>query len=213
MALDFYYGSGSPYAWKVWLVLEHKGIPYNFKLLSFDKEETKAPAFRAINPRGKVPTIVDNGFALWESGPVAEYLEEQYPQKPLMPKDAKARAIVRRIAEETQDYVEKAIGGLAEIALYKKETPTKDELDKAKGAVMEELGRIEAQFVGPGVAGALSLADFTLFPWARMLRRIEDRKPGMGIGNDKLPPKLRGWIKMIESLPYCEKTLPPHWKG
>ena len=34
MALDFYYGSGSPYAWKVWLVLEHKGIPYNFRLLS-----------------------------------------------------------------------------------------------------------------------------------------------------------------------------------
>ncbi len=213
MALDFYYGSGSPYAWKVWLVLEHKGIPYNFKLLSFDKEETKAPAFLALNPRGKVPTIVDNGFALWESGPVAEYLEEKYPQKPLMPSDAKARATVRRISDEAQDYLAKAIGGLAEIALYKKEAPSKDEVDKAKGAVMEELGRIEAGFAGPGVAGALSLADFTLFPWVRMLRRIEDRKPGMGISNDKLPPKLRGWIKMIESLPYCEKTLPPHWKG
>ena len=213
MALDFYYGSGSPYAWKVWLVLEHKGIPYNLKVLSFDKEETKAPGFLAINPRGKVPTIVDNGFAIWESGPVAEYLEEQYPQKPLMPKDAKARAIVRRIGDEAQDYLAKAIGGLAEIALYKKEAPSKDELDKAKAAVMEELGRIEAKFAGPGVAGALSLADFTLFPWVRMLRRIEDRKPGLGIANDRLPPKLRGWIKMIEALPYCEKTLPPHWKG
>ena len=64
MALTFYYGSGSPYAWKVWLVLEHKNIPYEFRLLSFDKEETKAPSFLAVNPRGQVPTIVDDGFAL-----------------------------------------------------------------------------------------------------------------------------------------------------
>lgn len=213
MALDFYYGSGSPYAWKVWLVLEHKGIPYNFKQLSFDKEETKAPAFLALNPRGKVPTIVDNGFALWESGPVAEYLEEKYPQKPLMAADPKARAIVRRISTEAQDYLAKAIGGLTEMTLFSKEAPAKDELDKAKGAVMEELARIEGEFAGPGVAGALSLADFTLFPWVRMLQRIEYRKPGMGIATEKLPPKLRGWVKMIESLPYYEKTIPPHWKG
>jgi glutathione S-transferase len=213
MALDFYYGSGSPYAWKVWLVLEHKSIPYELKLLSFDKDETQTPAFLAINPRGKVPTIVDNGFALWESSVVAEYLEERYPQKPLLPTDAKARAIVRRIATEAQDYLYKAVGGLTEITLFKKEVPAKDELDKAKQAVMEELARIEAQFTGPGVAGALSLADFTIFPSVRMLRRIEDRKPGFGIPNDRLPPKLRGWVSMIESLPYYAKTTPPHWKG
>src|SRR5579862_7767444 len=167
MAFDFYYGSGSPYAWKVWLVLEHKSIPYNFKLLSFDKDETQSPAFLAVNPRGKVPTIVDNGFALWESSVIAEYLEERYPQKPLLPTDAKARAIVRRVATEAQDYLAKAVGSLTEITLFNKEAPTKDVLDKAKQAVTEELARIEAQFAGPGVAGALSLADFTIFPWVR----------------------------------------------
>ena len=213
MALDFYYGSGSPYAWKVWLVLEHKGIPYNFKLLSFDKEETKSPAFRAINPRGKVPTIVDNGFALWESGPVAEYLEERYPQKPLMPTDAKARAIVRRIAAEAQDYLAKVVEHLIDITLYSEKAPTTEALAEAKKAVMDELARIESGFAGPGVAGALSLADFTMFPWVRSLRRVNDRKPGMGITTDQLPPKLRGWVKMIKSQPYYEKTIPPHWKG
>ena len=44
MSLTFYYGSGSPYAWKVWLVLEHKAIPYEFRLLSFDGGDTKTPA-------------------------------------------------------------------------------------------------------------------------------------------------------------------------
>ena len=93
MALTFYCGSGSPYAWKVWLALEHKAIPYELKVLSFDKGDTKATEFRAINPRGKVPTVVDNGFAIWESGPIVEYLDEAYPQRPLLPS---ARAISGR---------------------------------------------------------------------------------------------------------------------
>ena len=60
MSLTFYYGSGSPYAWKVWLTLEHKAIPYEFRLLSFDRGDTKAPAFLDVNPRGRVPTFVDD---------------------------------------------------------------------------------------------------------------------------------------------------------
>ena len=96
MALDFYFGSGSPFAWKVWLVLEHKGIPYTAKRLSFDADETRKPEFLAINPRGRVPTIVDDGFALYESNAICEYLEEQYPQKPLLPKDAKGLAEFRK---------------------------------------------------------------------------------------------------------------------
>jgi glutathione S-transferase len=103
MALDFYFGSGSPFAWKVWLTLEHKGIPYAPKRLSFDADETRKPEFLAINPRGRVPTIVDDGFALYESNAICEYLEEQYPQKPLLPKDAKGRALVRRLVGEADD--------------------------------------------------------------------------------------------------------------
>ena len=213
MALTFYCGSGSPYAWKVWLVLEHKAIPYDFRLLSFDKEETQSPAFLAVNPRGKVPTIVDDGFALWESAVIAEYLEERHPQKPLLPGDARQRATVRRLATEAQDYLAKAVGGLTQITLFDKEAPTADALAAAKKAVMEELGRIEAELKGPYLAGALSLADFTAFPWVRLLRRIEDRKPGMGIPDDRLPAKLKAWVKQIEGLPYYEKTIPPHWKG
>jgi glutathione S-transferase len=74
MALTFYYGSGSPFAWKVWLALEHKGIPYEFRLLSFDRGDTKTPEFQAVNPRAKVPAIVDDGFALRESAVIVEYL-------------------------------------------------------------------------------------------------------------------------------------------
>ena len=54
MSLTFYFGSGSPYAWKVWLALEHKGIPFVAKRLSFDNNDTKTPEFLAINPRGRM---------------------------------------------------------------------------------------------------------------------------------------------------------------
>lgn len=213
MALTFYYGSGSPFAWKVWLTLEHKGIAYDFKLLSFDKKETKTPEFLAVNPRGQVPAIVDDGFALWESTAITEYLEEKYPQKPLLPKDTRGRATVRRIALEAENHLAPARDPLFEATL---ESPA-DKQDRAKIAaaqdtVLAELARWEALLAGDYLAGALSVADFTAFPFVRQLRRIDERQPKNGLGN-RLPPKLDAWLKRIESLPYYAKTIPPHWKG
>lgn len=213
MSLTFYYGSGSPYAWKVWLALEHKAIPYEFRLLSFDRGDTKAPAFLAVNPRGRVPTIVDDGFALWESAAIVEYLEERYAQNPLLPKDAKARATARRLAAEADSYLGPVVGRLAELALYSEKPVEAGEIDKAKNEILAELASWEREMTGPYFPGALSLADFAVFPHLRLLRRIEDRKPGNGLANDRLPAKLAAWIKQIEGLPYYEKTIPPHWKG
>ena len=212
MALTFYYGSGSPYAWKVWLALEHKGIAYDFKLLSFDKGDTKAPAFRAINPRGLVPTIVDGGYALWESGVILEYLEERFPQQPLLPSDTKARATVRRLATEIGEYVADAGNALTELTLYRDTPAPKEELEAAKQKMLDALYPFESAFVGPYIAGPISIADFTMFPFVRMLKRIEERLPGAGIADDRLPAKLRAWKGAIEKLPYYEKTIPPHWK-
>ncbi|MDZ4736004.1 MAG: glutathione S-transferase family protein [Rhodospirillaceae bacterium] len=213
MALTFYYGSGSSYAWKVWLTLEHKEIPYEFKLLSFDRNETRSPEFLKLNPRGKVPTIVDNGFAIWESSAIAEYLEERYPQKSLLPGDAKQRANARRLVAEADSYVARFMGKLSDLTIYRAEPGSRSEIEPVQKEILEELMLLEAQVGEPYLLGDLSLADFTLYPHLRIFRRIEERHPGNGIADNRIPAKLRAWMKRIEALPYFEKTLPPHWKG
>jgi glutathione S-transferase len=213
MALTFYYGSGSPYGWKVWLALEHKGIPYEFRLLSFDAGDTKTPQFLALNPRGQIPTIVDDGYALWESSAIVEYLEERHPEKPLLPGDAKMRAAARRIAGEADAYLAPTSGQLFEQTLFRKGEADAGKIAEAQKKVLKELALFESQVKGPYLLGPLSLADFALFPHVRLLKRIDERQPGNGIADSRLPPKLAAWKKQVEALPYYAKTIPPHWKS
>jgi len=212
MAVTFYYGSGSPYAWKVWLVLEHKAIPYELKLLSFDRGDTKAPAFRALNPRGTVPTITDGAMTLWESNAIVEYLEERYREKPLLPADLAARAKVRRIMAEADNYLAPTVGKLFDATLYAKEPVSAAALAEVHSQLIQELERYDALLTGDYLAGPLSLADFAVFSHARLVRRIDDRQPKNGLG-DRMPKKLAAWMKRIEALPYYAKTVPPHWKS
>jgi glutathione S-transferase len=214
MSLTFYYGSGSPYAWKVWLALEHKKIAYEFRQLSFDRGDTKSAEFRAVTPRGRVPTIVDEGFAVWESLAILEYLEERYPENPLLPREVRGRATARRLALEADSYLAPPIGRLFDLTMYREgPAASAEEIEAAKREVLEELAHYESAMAGPFFVGALSLADFSVFPHLRLLQRLEDRRPGQGIANDRLPAKLGAWIGKVEALPYYSKTIPPHWKG
>ncbi|UQA54635.1 glutathione S-transferase family protein [Polyangium aurulentum] len=213
MAISFYYGSGSPYAWKVWLALEHKQIPYEFRLLSFDRGDTRAPEFLAINPRGKIPVLVHDGVAIAESNAIVEYLEERFPERPLLPRDPAARALVRQLAAEADGYLHEPQRSLFQETLYRKE----EERDPARIAevqteLLEELSRWDARLTGDWLAGELSLADFTAYPHIRAVRRVDDRMPAHGLG-DRMPPRVAAWMKRVEALPYYEKTIPPHWKG
>lgn len=212
MALTFYYGSGSPFAWKVWLALEHKAIPYDMKVLSFEKGDTRAPAFRAINPRGKVPTIVDNGYALWESAAILEYLDAVYPERPLLPADHQGRATVRRIAAEAENYLGVVVTDLFRATLYRTGPEDADVVADLHKRLDEEMPRFEAMLEGDYFGKDLSLADFTVYPQVRLVRRVDERQPGQQWSRH-IPPGLDAWMKRIEDLPYYEKTVPPHWRS
>src|SRR4051812_19147162 len=88
MTLQIYWGSGSPYAWRVLLAAELKRIPYESKLLEFSKGDLKTPEFLALNPRGKVPVIRDGDFVLAESMAIMAYLDRKQPEPPLFGRTA-----------------------------------------------------------------------------------------------------------------------------
>ena len=67
MAIELYWGSGSPFAWRVMLTLEVKISTYESKLFEFSKGEHKTPGYLRLNPRGKVPTLKDGDFVVYES--------------------------------------------------------------------------------------------------------------------------------------------------
>lgn len=214
MAITFYYGSGSPPAWRVWLALEHKKLPYEQRLLSFSDGDLRKPEFVALNPRRKVPVIVDDGFALYESVAIVEYLDERYPSAglPLFPREPEARAIVRRMIQETDGYYGPANTKLLRLTLGAQSAAADPAaIAEARAGVIAELERFEAAIQGDYLAGPLSAADFAFYPMIALTRRIAMKSPENSV-SEHIGPKLAAWMNRIESLPYFDKTMPPHWR-
>src|SRR4030095_4579992 len=109
MSRVLYYGSGSPFAWRAQLALEHKALPYELKVLSFSAGDTRKPEVVALNPRHQVPVLVGRAFLLYERNQMSKNLDDAYPGhgKPLFPGDARQRALVRRLILEVDNYYEK----------------------------------------------------------------------------------------------------------
>jgi glutathione S-transferase len=212
--LTFYYGSGSPYSWRVWLALEHKGIRYELKTMSFSAGDLKRAEFLAINPRGKVPAIVDDGFALYESVAINEYLEEQYKSSPpLFPGDVRQRALVRRLVQEADQYYAIAMEKIVDQVLF---TPQEKwdltAIAQARAALAGELQRWESAASAGFLAGSqVSAADFTLYPLIALTQRMQKKKADLDVAAI-IGPAVAAWMKRVEALPYFAKTWPPHWK-
>lgn len=219
MALTFYHGHGSPYSWRVWLALESKRIPYELKVLSFSAGDTRKPEFVAINPRHHVPTIVDDGFALWESTAILEYLDERFPSRGdtagLYPGGVRERARIRRLVREAEEYLgAEGLDPIMEEHFFKEGgAPDAARVQQARTKLAEELryfaGELRGKFLG---GDTLCAADLVLYPYIGYVKRLTARKPELEL-TELLPPALAQWAGRIEALPYFDKTYPPHWRA
>ncbi|MFC4159123.1 maleylacetoacetate isomerase [Chitinimonas lacunae] len=87
-------------AWRVRIALAWKGLDYETVSIHLlrDGGQQHSEVFRALNPQGLVPALVDDGAVLTQSLAICEYLEERYPYPPLLPGNAIERAQVRASA-------------------------------------------------------------------------------------------------------------------
>jgi maleylpyruvate isomerase len=85
-------------AYRVRIALALKGSPYEYAAVHLRKGEQRAAPYRAINAQALVPTLEDDRGSFTQSLAIIEYLDERYPEPPLLPDRAEARARVRAIA-------------------------------------------------------------------------------------------------------------------
>lgn len=95
--MDFYYLPGSSPCRSVLMTAKAVGVDLNLKILDLMSGEHLKPEFLKINPQHTIPTLVDNGFALWESRAIMIYLVEKYGKTDsLYPKCPKKRAVINQ---------------------------------------------------------------------------------------------------------------------
>jgi glutathione S-transferase len=94
MAITLYELEPSPHARKVRLLAAELGIPLHKVAVDPRIGETRTPDFLAMNPNGRIPTLEEDGFVVWESPAILKYLAAKQPERGLAGTDAKTQALV-----------------------------------------------------------------------------------------------------------------------
>ena len=92
MALELWWGSGSPYSWRALLALEHKRLPYVSHLVQFSKQEHRSPQMLQMNPRGRVPVLKDGDYVCSSRSPSCAIWIANIPRYPLRRTPPRRRA-------------------------------------------------------------------------------------------------------------------------
>jgi glutathione S-transferase len=95
--LTLYYSPGSS-SLATHIALNEIGVPFELKLTALDKRDNRAPAYLAINPEGKVPTLVIDGRPLTEVAGTLWYLARRYPEAGLLPQQGDIEAEARVVS-------------------------------------------------------------------------------------------------------------------
>lgn len=193
--LTLYENAFSPFARKVRMALEHKGLA--FEAIDGLRTDNQA-ALAGANPRREVPVLVDGDITVINSSHILQYLEEAYPQKPLLPSALATRMRARhweRLSDTLLDGILLSVSIWMWAERPDKRPPAMEErarsdLDSIYAALEKELAT-EGDFI----VGTLSIADIALFPHLRSVKPL-----GFAIDHAKYP-RLTAWLDRMESLP------------
>ncbi|MEH6403188.1 MAG: glutathione S-transferase family protein [Sneathiella sp.] len=187
----------SPFARKVRLVLDHKGLDYE----TVDGlNRSNAEELEHANDRAEVPALIDDGFTVINSSHIVSYLEHAYGQNSVYPEDPKTRA--QALAwERCSDTIIDAI--LVDISYWtwadRPDTMPDGLLNKAQQDLSQIYDALESALADNDfICGAISIADLALFPQLSAIFTLK-----VPIDKER-HQKLSLWMRRMKTLPICE---------
>jgi len=210
--LELYIGNKNYSSWslRAWLLLDQLGIAFTEHRLRLDWQ-AGSPFKRtllALAPTGRVPLLVDDGFAVWDSLAIAEYVAVRFSDRGVWPRDARARARARSLCAEMHS----GFGALRERFPMNIEAslPEIGPRIVREHAAAQDLARIESMWSerlaagGPFLFGTFSAADAFYAPVCSRLRTY-------GV---PLSPASAAYVDRIHDLPsmrrWCDAARAEH---
>lgn len=200
--LKLYIGNKNYSSWSMrpWVLLRQAGIPFEEVMVRFDSFDAGSQfknTLSAITPVAKVPVLEVDGFAIWDTLAIAEYVAETWPDKQLWPADAKARARARSVCAEMHS----GFTGLRSNCPMNIEArlPEVGQLAwRDKPAVRADVARLVAMWTellqqhgGPLLFGPFTVADAYFAPVCMRLKTYAL----------PLPPAIAAYVERVCALP------------
>lgn len=190
----------SSWSMRPWVLLRQSGIPFEEVMVRFDGFEPGSrfkQRIEATSPAGRVPVLVDDGFAIWDSLAIAEYLAERHPEKALWPQDLQARARARSVCAEMHAGFA-ALRAHCPMNLEASLPEVGAKVQAEQAAVRNDLARIDSMWTelleasgGPMLFGEFSIADAFFAPVAARIR-------GYRLG---VRPTAQAYVEQVLGLP------------
>ena len=199
--LKLYDFKSSPNCQRVKVVLAEKNLPYEIVPIDLRKQEQKTPEYLKLNPYGKVPVLTDDTTVLYESLIINEYLEEKYPNPPLMPKDLGKKAKARILVDYGMAHFDSPYQKLRMELTKDPKEQNQQVIDNAKSDLKKLLQRFENEIGDQQyLMGDFSLVDADLIP---RFTRLE----GFGILPDPSLPRLGKYMERMKARPSVKAIL------
>jgi glutathione S-transferase len=158
---------------KVRIALIEKGLEFERINIDLTKREQKTPEYLKIHPFGQIPALDDEGFVLYDSTIINEYLEDEYPYPSLMPKDSEGRARARLMEDFRDTHFNPSFVHIMHEIRKPEGERDAQRMENAKAEIAKCFDRIEKELEGREYfAGPFSLGDIAFMPNIDLLDRF-----------------------------------------